>query len=211
MSIPITAITYSPARGFTCHHPGCKKSFSSKFSLTRHQGIHCNTKTFICNYCGKKFAIAQYLKEHSYCHTKEKFYVCKINGCQKSFRHASDVSLHRRTHPEFQVRRYRYTQQNDSSSVKKDPACKFKVMKVKQTKEYVKQNNQKLASTADLNLDSLIKNMAKSTSGILINENEESKMNMNIQYINYLINICEGKEILERTQLPQPWLFERKI
>lgn len=208
MSTPITAVIYSSPRTFTCQHPGCNKPFSSKFSLTRHQGIHCNTKTFICNYCGKKFAIAQYLKEHSYCHTKDKFYVCKIGGCQKSFRHASDVSLHRRTHPEFQVRRYRYMQQSGSSDVKKTFARKFKVIRVRRTKEYVKEKNEKLASTADLNLDSLIKSIAKNVSWINITQNDEDKISMNIQYIRYLKNMCEGKDILEPLQLPQPWLFK---
>ena len=31
-----------------------------------------------------------------------------VKGCGQSFRHASELSLHRRTHPEYNLRKYRY-------------------------------------------------------------------------------------------------------
>jgi uncharacterized Zn-finger protein len=59
-------------------------------------------KVFECNICVQPFSSKQCLKEHFYTHTKEKPYVCRI--CQKSFRHASQMTLHKKIHlPSAQV------------------------------------------------------------------------------------------------------------
>jgi len=207
MSISLFDSTNSSMKTFTCGYPNCNKIFSSKFSLKRHQGIHCNTKSFICNYCGKKFAIAQYLKEHSYCHTKDKFYVCAINGCQKAFRHASDVSLHRRTHPEFKVRKYRYLQQNSVSCQNPDNNSKPKVLRVKKNKSYVKEEDVKQAETNDNPANSL----TKSSPDLMVKNLKEEDTELDINYMRYLTDMCNEMKVLERLELPQPKLPKAMI
>ena len=91
---------------FVCSYPGCNQIFKTKFSCKRHNLTHTKEKAYICNECGKKFALIQHLKEHSYRHSKQKPYNCGILGCTQSFRHASELSLHRRTHPEYKLRKY---------------------------------------------------------------------------------------------------------
>ncbi|OMJ67439.1 hypothetical protein SteCoe_35404 [Stentor coeruleus] len=53
-------------------------------------------KKFSCTQCLKNFSSKQCLKEHVYTHTNEKPYVCKC--CKKKFRHASQFTLHKKTH-----------------------------------------------------------------------------------------------------------------
>lgn len=53
-------------------------------------------KKFTCVQCLKNFSSKQCLKEHVYTHTNEKPYVCKC--CKKKFRHASQFTLHKKTH-----------------------------------------------------------------------------------------------------------------
>lgn len=57
--------------------------------------------------CFSKFiSYLRYLKEHIYVHTKDKPYVCGIGDCKKRFRQAGKLSLHRRTHKEYPLKRY---------------------------------------------------------------------------------------------------------
>ena len=142
---------------YQCDHPGCNKVYSSKFSLKRHQGTHRTDKPFVCELCGKRFVLIQYLKEHSYCHTKEKIHVCGINGCQKSFRHASDMSLHRRIHPEFKLRRYCYPQKNNVTSVNETNSG----MLINKNNQETTKGSELRQANSDLNSVSLHKDSAK--------------------------------------------------
>jgi len=89
----------------------------TKFSWNRHQTIHSNYKPFMCRNCGKKFGLAQSLREHSYIHTKQRPYTCGVDECKKAFRHPSELSLHRRTHPEYKLRKYRYITRKGINSI----------------------------------------------------------------------------------------------
>ena len=91
---------------FACDHPGCGRLFKAKFSMRRHKLVHNEVKPYSCEYCGKKFALPQYMKEHTYTHTKDKPFVCGVGGCQKRFRQAGKLSLHRRTHDEYVLKQY---------------------------------------------------------------------------------------------------------
>ena len=91
---------------FVCSFPGCGRLFKTKFSMKRHSFVHNEDKKYVCKYCGKRFALPQYLREHAYTHTKDKPYVCGVSGCRERFRQAGKLSLHRRTHPEYQLKQY---------------------------------------------------------------------------------------------------------
>lgn len=83
---------------FCCSVKGCRKKFSSRFSMKRHQLIHQPEKPFQCSYCMKKFILKQYLDEHVYIHTGAKPYVCNYPCCGKAFRQAGKLSLHKKQH-----------------------------------------------------------------------------------------------------------------
>jgi len=91
---------------FTCKHPGCDKKFRTKFSMKRHAYVHTQDKKYACKYCDKRFSLPQYLKEHTFTHTQDKPYVCGVAGCEKRFRQAGKLSLHRRTHDEYVLKQY---------------------------------------------------------------------------------------------------------
>jgi len=93
---------------FICSYEGCGRRFLAQFSLNRHNIIHSDKKRFSCKYCGKKFSLGQYLREHEYRHTKELPYECGVAGCTKRFRQAGKLSLHRKTHPEYVPKKYNY-------------------------------------------------------------------------------------------------------
>lgn len=56
---------------FICSKPGCKKAYTTSFSLRRHLASH-NSKRHVCVLCFKSFALAQYLREHVYIHTGQR-------------------------------------------------------------------------------------------------------------------------------------------
>lgn len=94
---------------FQCSYPNCSKMFKTKFALKRHCLTHTSERAFKCNLCGKPFTLPQYLREHINTHTKDKPYVCGVAGCQERFRQAGKLSIHRRSHPEYTVKKYKYT------------------------------------------------------------------------------------------------------
>jgi hypothetical protein len=53
-------------------------------------------KKFKCDVCSKFFSSKHCLKEHGYTHTNERPYSCP--SCQKPFKHASQLSLHKKVH-----------------------------------------------------------------------------------------------------------------
>ncbi|XP_042186494.1 zinc finger protein 572-like [Oncorhynchus tshawytscha] len=53
-------------------------------------------KLYICPTCGKRFAKANYVKEHQTIHTKERPFKCKL--CYKSFSFLSNLIRHRSVH-----------------------------------------------------------------------------------------------------------------
>ena len=65
--------------------------------MWRHQATHTKRK-FKCQYCDKKFALAQYLKDHLNVHTGDKPYLCKYEGCTQAFSQAGKLSVHKRLH-----------------------------------------------------------------------------------------------------------------
>ena len=74
------------ARRFLCDIMGCKGNFKTKYSLKRHMKKHKIKKDFECKKCNKTFALQQYLIEHDFTHTRQKPFVCGIDGCEETFR-----------------------------------------------------------------------------------------------------------------------------
>ena len=83
---------------FKCTHKNCNRTYTNKYSLWRHLVTHNTERKFICNMCGKKFALAQYLKDHMNIHTGYKPYVCKFEGCNEAFSQAGKLSVHTKQH-----------------------------------------------------------------------------------------------------------------
>ena len=85
-------------RPFACKVPGCKKTYVTRFSLRRHIASHSTVKQHVCMLCFKTFTLAQYLKEHMYIHTQQKPFKCDYPGCDRAFRQAGKLSMHRKVH-----------------------------------------------------------------------------------------------------------------
>lgn len=89
-------MTYS--KPFMCRKLNCNKVYTTRFSLRRHLVTHMKERKFGCPKCPKRFALAQYLKEHSLIHDQQKPFLCDFPGCNISFRQAGKLSLHRKTY-----------------------------------------------------------------------------------------------------------------
>lgn len=82
---------------YCCMYSACGKGYSTKFNLKRHiETSHLKIKKYRCHECDKQFASKQNLNEHMHIHSGAKPFWCKI--CSKTFRQASQLSLHKRTH-----------------------------------------------------------------------------------------------------------------
>jgi uncharacterized Zn-finger protein len=83
---------------FKCDKKGCDKELSTKFSLQRHSLIHMNKKDFKCSHCPKTFMLQQYKIEHEYTHSRERPYICMVDGCAEKFRQRGKLSIHKQNH-----------------------------------------------------------------------------------------------------------------
>jgi len=96
---------------YCCYYSNCCKEFPTKYNLKRHiETVHLKCKQYQCNFCLKFFANLQNLREHLNLHTGNTPYVCSV--CKESYRYASQLSLHKRSHliegiPREQIKRAR--------------------------------------------------------------------------------------------------------
>lgn len=81
----IPPITYPPHnKPFSCEL--CGKGFGYLPNLRTHvKTVHMKERDHSCDICGKTFTRSRTLKEHRRLHTGERPFVCKIDGCDKSF------------------------------------------------------------------------------------------------------------------------------
>ena len=83
---------------YRCKFDNCTRTYKYKFSLNRHMQQHLGVKEHQCDYCGKQFTLAQYLREHVHTHTGDRPFRCSHPGCGKSFRQSGKYSLHKKIH-----------------------------------------------------------------------------------------------------------------
>jgi hypothetical protein len=82
---------------YSCYYENCPRTYSSKYNLRRHvNSTHLRIRCFTCERCSKKFTSKQSLKEHFYIHTGEKPFTCLETSCNKKFRQASQLNVHRK-------------------------------------------------------------------------------------------------------------------
>lgn len=182
----------TPSKVFVCAQANCNKAFTTKFSLQRHQSIHTGYKPFECQYCGKKFSLSQSMREHIYSHTKERPYICGINDCKHSFRHLSELSMHRRMHPEYKPRKYHYLCTSDDVLEKKNIPRKFAVITTRIGS----------GKTMKMETDN------KEPSDLLSHETGEDlgkeNYGLDIKFLSYLANLSHAEGKIERPKLPFP-------
>jgi len=90
-----------------CPFEECGRRYASKYSLFRHYLVHNPKKEHLCSYCGKKFGLIQYLRDHMNLHTGEKPYKCDSEGCNEAFMQAGRLSHHRKKAHNLTSRRQR--------------------------------------------------------------------------------------------------------
>lgn len=82
---------------YCCMYSGCGSEYFSKYNLKRHvESVHHKVKKFKCSICEILLSSKQSLREHYYKHQGTMPFKCL--SCDKSFRQASLLSLHKRIH-----------------------------------------------------------------------------------------------------------------
>ena len=108
----MTSIGKIPVREYQCDYGNCTKKYRTRFSLKRHYLSHLGIKQHQCPHCEKRFRLVQYLNEHIYTHTGERPFVCNYPGCNKRFRQAGKLSIHKKQHNKIAV----VSESSDNSS-----------------------------------------------------------------------------------------------
>eukprot|EP00826_Nyctotherus_ovalis_P002176 TRINITY_DN10412_c0_g1_i14.p1 TRINITY_DN10412_c0_g1~~TRINITY_DN10412_c0_g1_i14.p1 ORF type:complete len:195 (-),score=27.94 TRINITY_DN10412_c0_g1_i14:242-826(-) len=174
-----------------CDYPGCKKLLRSRFSYKRHQLVHTREKRHVCRNCGKRFSFAQHLREHGYRHTDTRPYTCGVEGCAHTFRHSSELSLHRRTHPQYTLKKYRYVRKT-----KGDP-------RAHQAKKHCVKHAMK-ADTADANIESLA--FRERVEGSTETQRQNALFGLDLNFLHYIRDIATQTDGTQRPVLPTPCL-----
>ena len=90
------ALNFDAKKPVQCPFEGCTRTYSTKYSMWRHLSTHNPNRQFECLYCKKRFALAQYLKDHYHVHTGAKPYKCDFPGCGQGFSQTGKLSQHKK-------------------------------------------------------------------------------------------------------------------
>jgi len=148
----------------------------------------------MCQNCGKRFSLAQNLKEHKYSHTKERPYTCGIKDCKRSFKHPSELSLHRRSHPEYRLRKYHYLNVKRNTTIDKNVPRIFMVITMSHNPMHKeeKTGNEILKEGSSECVSNLSPKVGVS----------KSDLGLDMKFLEYLKNITEVQ--VGRPMLPVP-------
>ena len=114
--------TFSTIRGWNFHHSyvhrkisleceSCGQKFTSPSAHRAHKSAHV-PRTNICTICDKAFPFKSGLRQHMIVHKKQKRHRCFAGNCNKTYKWASDLNCHVKTHVD---RRYQCPDCNYSS------------------------------------------------------------------------------------------------
>ena len=82
-----------------CPYEGCGKEYYNQYNLKRHVDLkHLNLDMFVCLLCDKRLSSKQNLNEHMNTHTGRNPYLCPYDDCGERFKHASQLSIHKKLH-----------------------------------------------------------------------------------------------------------------
>ncbi|XP_058059016.1 zinc finger protein Xfin [Anopheles bellator] len=74
----------------------CRKSFTTKYFLKKHNRLHTGEMPYTCTICNKSFTFQQSYHKHLLYHSDEKPHACTV--CGRSFKELSTLHNHERIH-----------------------------------------------------------------------------------------------------------------
>ncbi|XP_053659788.1 zinc finger protein ZFP2 [Anopheles marshallii] len=74
----------------------CRKSFTTKYFLKKHNRLHTGEMPYTCGICHKSFTFQQSYHKHLLYHSDEKPHVCSV--CNRAFKELSTLHNHQRIH-----------------------------------------------------------------------------------------------------------------
>ncbi|XP_053670550.1 zinc finger protein 250 [Anopheles nili] len=74
----------------------CRKSFTTKYFLKKHNRLHTGEMPYTCGICNKSFTFQQSYHKHLLYHSDEKPHVCSV--CSRAFKELSTLHNHQRIH-----------------------------------------------------------------------------------------------------------------